>query len=164
MSILDDTATPGPLTIPTPGIPVGPHMPALDGLLAQSPLPALPGAEGIAERLVLLIHRGVDWEVWGGPRRIRYWDALTDRVRAATYSGPTLSHWWQEISTQITSAPRTAADRSNLAVLIAAPAQREVLTALAEHAATLVLRVRVLSETRAAARPESQVAGEGERV
>lgn len=120
--------------------------PDIDTLLAASPLPPLTGPEAAAERLVLLIHRGVDWQVWGGARRVRYWDALTDRVRAATYAGPTLSEWWRTVGTQIASTPRTPADRSATAVLLAHPDQRAVLDALHRHADTLVLRVRVLIE------------------
>lgn len=119
---------------------------SLDDLIATSPLPPLNGPEAAAERLVLLIHRGVDWSVWGGTRRVRYWDALTDRVRAATYAGPTLSEWWRTITTQITSTPRTPADRADTATLLAHPDQRDVLDALHRHADTLVLRVRVLIE------------------
>lgn len=151
MSTMAHEATPGENPIPSYGTnPVA--RPDLDTLLAESPLPPLTGPEGVAERLVLLVHRGVDWDVWGGARRVRYWDALTDRVRAATYAGPTLSQWWQEVCVQITSAPKYPEDRTDLAHLIADPAQREVLTALHRHAATLVLRVRVLSEARSATR------------
>lgn len=120
--------------------------PDIDTLLAASPLPPLTGPEAVAERLVLLIHRGVDWQVWGGARRVRYWDALTDRVRAATYAGPTLSEWWRTLCTQIASTPRTPADRAATAMLLAHPDQRAVLDALHRHADTLVLRVRVLIE------------------
>ena len=127
-----------------------PTRPDLDALLGESPLPALTGPEGVAERLVLLVHRGVDWEVWGGARRVRYWDAFTDRVRASTYAGPTLSEWWQDLCVQISSTPRYPEDRADLARLIASPDQRAVLDALHKHAATLVLRVRVLTETRRA--------------
>lgn len=120
--------------------------PDMDELFARSPLPALNGPEAVAEQLVLLVHRGVDWQVWGGARRVRYWDALTDRVRAATYAGPTLSEWWRTLCTQITSTPRSASDRERTAVLLAHPDQRAVLDALHRHADTLVLRVRVLIE------------------
>jgi hypothetical protein len=115
--------------------------------LAASPAPPLEGPAAAAERLVLLVHRGVDWNVWGGARRVRYWDALTDRVRAGTYAGPTLSHWWQSISTRISSVPRSAADRADLAALLEFPDQRAVLTALRSTADVLVLRVRVAVET-----------------
>jgi hypothetical protein len=130
-----------PMTTPNTRLP-------LDDLLATSPLPPLDGPDAIAEKLVLLIHRGVDWDVWGGARRVKYWDALTDRVRAATYAGPTLSEWWQAICTQITSAPKYPEDRADIATLIAQPSQRDVLDSLQRHAATLVLRVRVYSETQ----------------
>lgn len=132
----------------------------LDDLLVLSPLPPLTGPVAVAERLVLLVHRGVDWEVWGGSRRVKYWDALADRVRAATYAGPTLSHWWQDVAAQITSAPRSVEDRAALAVLLATPDPRPVLVALAEHAPTLVLRVRVLAEYRRALYAEHSPAGE----
>lgn len=125
-----------------------PGRPTLDELLQQSPLPPLSGPEGVAEQLVLLIHRGVDWEIWGGTRRVRYWDALTDRVRAATYAGPTLSEWWQSLAAQISSAPKYPEDRADIARLISTADQRAVLDALQRHAATLVLRIRVWSEAR----------------
>lgn len=128
--------------------------PSLDDILARSPLPALSGPDGTAERLVLLIHRGVDWEVWGGRRRVRYWDAFADRVRAATYAGPTLSQWWQDIARELTSTPRTIEDRADIAELIAVDNQRAVLNSLHTHAPTLVLRIRVLSEHHRAPDPE----------
>lgn len=120
--------------------------------LAVSPAPPLDGPAATAERLVLLVHRGVNWDVWGGARRVRYWDALTDRVRAGTYAGPTLAHWWQSVSARISAAPRTPADRAELAALIGADDQRAVLTVLRDTADVLVLRVRVAVETHREAR------------
>lgn len=120
--------------------------------LATSPAPPLTGAEAIAERLVLLVHRGVDWNVWGGARRVRYWDALTDRVRAGTYAGPTLALWWEKVATDISSAPRSPSDRTELAELLAHPDQRAVLTTLRKTANVYVLRVRVAVETNREAR------------
>jgi hypothetical protein len=115
--------------------------------LAASPAPPVTGPAATAERLVLLIHRGVDWDVWGGARRVRYWDALTDRVRAGTYAGPTLAHWWQAVAARIASTPRTSGDRADLAALLQTPDQRAVLGALRDTAEVLVLRVRVAVET-----------------
>ena len=115
------------------------------GVLSRSPLPALEDAEAVAEALVLLVHRGVNWDVWGS-RAIRYWDAFTERVRASTYAGPSLSQWWQSIASELDSQPRNAQDRADLAGLLACPNQGLVLDAFRRHAPVLVLRIRVLVE------------------
>ena len=127
-------------------------MTVTDDLMAGGPLAPLEGPEGTAERLVLLVHRGVDWDVWGESRRGRYWDAFAERVRAATYAGPTLPDWWERLTVDISSRPRSAAERAETAALLAAPDQRLVLVALRRHANALTLRVRVLSEHRKAER------------
>lgn len=118
----------------------------VDTILTAPGLPPLDGADARAERLVLLVHRGVDWDVWGGHRRIGYWDALTDRVKAATYAGPTVSDWWQSISASLSSTPRNPADRIALAHELAAGQDRAVLTSLHRHAAALALRIRIRAE------------------
>lgn len=122
-----------------------------DELFAVSPLEPLPGPEGTAERLVLLMHRGVDWDVWGGSLRARYWEALAERVRAGTYAGPTLADWWERVTVDISSKPRTARERAETAALLEAPDQRMVLAAFRSHANALVLRCRVTAEARRAA-------------
>lgn len=127
-----------------------------DAWLSASPLPPLEGAIGIAERLVLLMHYGVDFSIWGGARRERYWAALTERIKAGTYSGPTLEKWWADVSTRIVSTPRNAAERLEVATLLSTPDARAVLAALRANADVLVLRVRVVSEARRAQREEQQ--------
>lgn len=127
---------------------------ALDEVMALSTLPPLTGADADAERLVLLVHRGVNWDVWGGARRARYWDALADRVRAATYAGPTASDWFQRVCAEITSQPRSAEDRHEVARLLATVDHRAVRGSLHRNATALTLRVRVLSEVLRAARSE----------
>jgi hypothetical protein len=131
--------------------------------LTVSPLPALTGVEAVAERLVLLAHYGVDFTVWGGSRRGRYWDALAERVRAATYAGPDLHRWWADLGGQLPSAPRDAAERLELAQLLSGGQDRAVLQVLRDQAPVLVMRVRVVSETRKAAREQAdqEQAGEG---
>ena len=122
--------------------------PITDAWLSISPLPALEGAEGVAERLVLLIHYGVDFSIWGMARRGRYWDALKERVKGATYSGPTLSAWWGDISNQIGSEPRNSEERAEALALISVEEQRQTLNILRTHSDVLVLRARVISEYR----------------
>ena len=41
----------------------------------------LEGPARTAELLVASAHRCVDWDIWGGSRRLRYWDALAEAVR-----------------------------------------------------------------------------------
>lgn len=124
--------------------------PVTDALLQQSPLPSMEGPAGVAERLVVLVHYGVDFSIWGNSRRARYWGALTERVKAATYKGPTLSDWWEDISLSIVSSPRNAEERAEVLALLSVEESREVLHILRNNAEVLVLRVRVLSEERKA--------------
>ena len=99
-----------------------------------------------AERLVFLIHEGVNWSVWGS-RRNRYWDALTDRVRAGTYYGTSLNDWWEFISTNIDSTPKSSPHRKLVVQNLISPDDIEVLKVLRTHASVLVLRVRVFIES-----------------
>lgn len=117
--------------------------------LENSPLPSLPTeAEQIAEKLILIIHYGVDFSIWGGVRRVRYWDALAERVKASTYAGPTLNEWHSNISSSLVSQPRNEKERLELVELLQSDNEREILKTLRNKAQTLVLRVRVISELR----------------
>lgn len=126
-------------------------------LIEASPLPPLSGVEEVAERLVLAVHRGVDWSVWGGSRRARYWDALTERVATSCYAGPTIGHWYAQICREMTSAaPMSAEGRDELARLLADGRDRAVRSCLRQQAAVLVLRVRVLMDARRIERAEKE--------
>jgi hypothetical protein len=103
--------------------------------------------EQVALDLVIAVHRGCDWTVWGTPsRRVRYWDALTERVKAATYAGPSLDHWWGWISRDLPSQPRDPQARADLQALLSHE-DLPVLKVLRDHAPVLVLRTRVLIES-----------------
>jgi hypothetical protein len=115
-----------------------------------------PGAEGIALRLVLLVHLGVDWDVWG-PRRVRYWTALAERVRGATYRSRTLQDWWEQCASRLASTPRTADERAELAQLLRGGNDSEVLAVLYRNARTLVLYCQVLADHRRAGRQATGV-------
>lgn len=115
-------------------------------ILSASPLPPLEGPAADAERLVFLVHRGINWDVWG-PRHLTYWDALCSRVKAGTYAGKDLNAWWQDISTRIDSEPRNREDRRVLAETLMAAEQRAVLNVLRDNCDVLVLRVRVAIES-----------------
>lgn len=132
-----------------------PSLPPTVSWQSNVDLPTLSVSEDIAERLVLLAHYGADFDVWGGTRRVRYWDALTERVKASTYGGPTLSDWWTGMVRSLHTQPRNKAEREDLAQLLAVENQREVLKILRNHADVLVLRVRVISDARNKLREET---------
>lgn len=127
-------------------------MPDVDDVLNASPLDPVSGPDATAEQLILLVHRGVNWDVWG-PRRMTYWDALTSRIKAGTYAGRDLGAWWQDICLRIDSTPRSSADRRLVASLLNSPDQRAVLNALRDRSDMLVLRVRVAIEAHREAHP-----------
>lgn len=114
-------------------------------------LPPTDDASAIAERLVLLAHYGADFTIWGGARRIRYWDALMERVKAATYAGPTLADWWTGMTRSLPTSPRSKRERKDVADLLTYPDGKAVLKILRGNTEVLILRVRVISEYRGAA-------------
>ena len=115
-------------------------------------MPEQSEAENIAERLVLLAHYGVDFSVWGGRRRKRYWDALVERVKASTYAGPNLVDWWGALCASLPSAARNSSERNDVVDLLGYKNQKEVLKVLRNNPDVVVLRVRVISEYRREAR------------
>lgn len=118
-------------------------------LLAAADLPPLEGAERRAELLVMLAHRCIDWDVWGGSRMIRYWDAFTERVGTACYAGPSIADWWRRMSVQMNLVlPYSSEEKLLLASIMSAGEDRAVLNALRSHAQNLVLRVRVAIDVK----------------
>lgn len=118
-----------------------------DAILANSPVPPLVHEhQKVAERLIFAVHEGTDWTVWGGKRSQRYWPALAERVRAATYAGPGLSNWWQDITHRMESTPHSAEARATVLQLFAQTNERDVLKALRDQAVVLTLRVQVHTE------------------
>jgi len=121
---------------------------ALDAGPEQVTLPELDAAAATAERLLLLLHYGIDWSGgWAGARRATYWErVLPDRVVLATYRAPGLRRWWHEVSATLESSPRNAGERLEVAQLLEAPDQQEVLAVLRHETEPLVLRVRIIAD------------------
>ena len=117
-------------------------------------MPPLPGPAGTAERLLLLLHYGIDWKTgWISSRRGTYWDQLLpDRVFLATYRGAELRRWWREVSDSMESRPRSAAERRELEQLLRAPSI-PVLELLREQTEPLVLRTRITADAVRDSRP-----------
>lgn len=115
-------------------------------ILSHSPLPPLEGPEGVAERLLILLHYGTDFGVWGGHRKPKYWGALQERVIAAAYTGAGLAGWWSRMSELLPSAPRNAAEREETGILICYPRGDDTVRALRRNAPALTLRTRIAAE------------------
>lgn len=116
-------------------------------VVPQLPALASPGAQ-TAERLVLLLHYGVDWSDanWVGARRGDYWESLLpSRIRLATYRCADLHGWWTVVSGTLGSVPRTATQRMELASLLAEPS-RPVLQVLRDQTSALTLRARIVAD------------------
>lgn len=128
-----------------------------DRWLDLADLPALDGAGGIADRLLLLVHYGIDWQQgWlaGARHRTTYWDPiLPDRVICATFRADTLRRWYAEVAAELVSAPRNPAERSELERLIRpTDADRDVLQLLRTDTAGFILRTRITADAVRAAR------------
>lgn len=110
-------------------------------------MPPLEGAAGTAERLLLLVHYGIDWgDGWVGRYRSTYWDKLLpDRVICATYRTDNLRRWWRDVADDLGSSPRTPLERAELERLLRAE-PLPVLQVLRFETEALLLRTRIVSD------------------
>lgn len=115
-------------------------------ILSYSPLPPLKKAEGVAERLLILLHYGADFTVWGGHRKPKYWGAFQERIIAATYTGPALADWWSNMTELLPSTPRNKAEREETGMLLCYPQGDETVRVLRKNAPALMLRTRIAAE------------------
>lgn len=117
-------------------------------------LPPLTGPAGTAERLLLLLHYGIDWDTsWVSNHRAKYWDQhLPNKVIVATYLTSSLRSWWTMVAGDLNAAPRTAAERTELATLLEADSA-PVLHLLREQTEALILRTRIVADAVRAIRP-----------
>lgn len=117
-------------------------------------MPPLTGPAGTAERLLLCIHYGVDWQTgWVSKYRATYWEQLLpDRVITATYRAGTLRRWWRDVATELGSHPRNAAERAELEHLLRAD-PTPVLEILRAETEALLLRTRITTDAVRDARP-----------
>jgi hypothetical protein len=124
-------------------------------------MPPLDGPAGTAERLLLLIHYGIDWQDgWVARYRTTYWTGiLPDRVIAATYRAGNLRRWWRDVADNLGSSPRCQAERAELEQLLRAE-PGPVLEVLRWETEALLLRTRITADAVRAARP-APAAAEG---
>ncbi|ACZ32395.1 hypothetical protein Xcel_3396 (plasmid) [Xylanimonas cellulosilytica DSM 15894] len=123
-------------------------------------MPPLEGPAGAAERLLLLVHYGIDWESgWVSGYRKTYWSSLLpDRVIVATYRAGTLRRWWRDVADDVGSSPRNSDERTELEQLLRAEEPLKVLEVLRYETEALLLRTRIVTE---AVRARSAVAKVG---
>ncbi|NKS56359.1 hypothetical protein GS504_01855 [Rhodococcus hoagii] len=115
-------------------------------------MPPLTGPEGTAERLLLLLHYGVDFNSWIGGRARTYWDRiLPERVIEATYRSRNLREWWQIVSDELNSQPRTTEQRHEIELLLREDGQ-PVLEVLRRQVTALILRTRIVRDAVADSR------------
>lgn len=112
-------------------------------------MPPLQGPAGVAERLLLHVHYGLDWTGgWVGRYRERYWsDLLPDRVIVATYRAGSLRRWWSDVAGELEVSPRSSAARREVEVLLRCGWDGQVLELLREEIEALVLRTRITAES-----------------
>lgn len=117
-------------------------------------MPALDGPAGTAERLLLLLHYSIDWDSsWLSSYRTTYWDKLLpDRVLVASQQATNLRAWWTHLADDLVASPTTAEARQELVQLLSTPDPAPVLRTLSQETLALVMRTRIVSETRRAGR------------
>lgn len=120
---------------------------------AAETMPPLNGPAGTAERLLLLLHYGIDWQNgWVSRYRGTYWEQLLpDRVICATYRASNLRRWWQDAAGAFGSQPRSAAQRADLERLLRVDPV-PVLEILRFETDALLLRTRITADAVRATR------------
>lgn len=110
-------------------------------------MPPLTGPAGTAERILLLLHYGIDWSSgWVGRYRTTYWsNLLPDRVIVATYRADTLARWWSDVASELEAEPRSSEERRELEQLLRTEAL-PVLEHLRYDTQALLLRTRITAE------------------
>jgi len=118
-------------------------------------MPPEEGPAGTAERILLLLHYGIDWtDGWVSRYRKTYWQhILPERVISATYGSENLRQFWQLISTELGWTYRNMAELTELERLLRADSI-PVLETLQTQCYPLLLRTRLVARAVAAARAE----------
>ena len=108
------------------------------------------GPAGVAERLLLLVHYGVDWsDGWlsNKKHRDRYWEhSMPDRVIIGTYrANSSLRRWWRFVADDLGSSPRNPSERKELERLLRSE-PLPVLAVLRWETEALLLRTRIVAD------------------
>lgn len=108
--------------------------------------------QAMAVDLVLILHRGMNWDTWG-TKRLAYWDILQEAVAESAYV-PTLAAWLNSICGRmdIRAAGRNSADRARLEVILNSGQDAALLRVLRTETQFIILAARVAVESQKEAR------------
>lgn len=109
-----------------------------------------------AATLVLILHRSMDWDLWG-KKRLKYWDIYENAVTSAARTTNSLTRWLNSVCSRmsITAPGRNDADRQQLNALLNAGRDAAVLKVMRNEPQIVILLVRTHQEDKkAAARAE----------
>lgn len=117
---------------------------------ASSFMPPLQGPAGTAERLLLLLHYSIEWDTaWVANYRTTYWDKiLPERVLVTSHQVTNLRAWWTQIADELEAFPATHEARAELAYHLDHPNPQDVLRVFTTETLALVMRTRIVAETR----------------
>lgn len=112
-------------------------------MITLSTLPPLEGVEGGVEELLLLVHLGADWDVWG-TRHDRYWDAFKERILSAAFMSRNGREWWEKICQLLPSEPQSHIQRKRTIELLNQWGENdEFIPTLRQHSGELTTRIRI---------------------
>lgn len=131
-------------------------------LITAADLPPLDEPAATAEQLVLLAHRCVDWDVWGGGRLRHYWPGLTARLRSTALAAGDLPGWWQDLTRRMSLQQPWGHDARLLTVLLAHGDPGGVLGTIVDHREALVTRARLVVEAKRAAYEQAKTVDQEE--
>ena len=98
--------------------------------------------------LLAIMHRSMDWDVWGS-KRLKYWDVFQENVAAAAYTN-SLAKWLDRFCNRmsVTTPGRNDADRTALNAILNGGQDKLMLKCLREETQLVVLAVRVAQQEK----------------
>lgn len=102
--------------------------------------------------LLMILHRSMDWDVWGS-KRLKYWDVFQENVAAAAYTN-SLAKWLDRFCQRmsVTTPGRNDGDRDALNAILNSGHDKALLKVLRDETQLLVLSVRVAQQEKKEAR------------
>lgn len=105
-----------------------------------------------ATDMVLILHRSMDWDIWG-KKRLKYWDTYQEAVAACAYTN-SLAAWLNSVCLQmsIVTPGRNDTDRAHLEGILNSNQDDRLLDCLRFETVRVFLAARVAIEQTKEAR------------